>query len=70
LFDKLRSRLFFHLLGSKWHGFFLLPGGYGRPPGLGIEFCKREITLPLSIEDAAELRDVLGDLIIAASDPS
>jgi hypothetical protein len=37
---------------------------------LGIQFSKRHLGLPITIEGAAELRETLGDVIMALAEPS
>ena len=74
MFDDLKYKLLFHLLGD-WDGesFFLCLCERGRdscPPMLGIQFSKRHLGLPMTIEGAADLRETLGDLIMALPEPS
>jgi hypothetical protein len=74
LFENLKYKLLLHLLGD-WDGdaFFLLLCERGRescPPMLGIQFSKRHLGLPITIEVAAELRETLGDVIMALAEPS
>ena len=37
---------------------------------LGIQFSKRHLGLPMTIEGAADLRETLGDVILALTEPS
>jgi hypothetical protein len=71
LFDNLSYRLIRHLLGH-WdgEGFFLYLCEQGCPPMVGIQFSKRHLGLPTTIEEAADLRETLGDLIMALAEPS
>jgi hypothetical protein len=74
LFENLKYKLLFHLLGD-WdgNGFFLCLCDRGRgccPPMLGIQFSKRHLGLPMTIEAAADLRETLGDVILALAEPS
>ena len=74
MFENLKFKLLLHLLGD-WDGdgFFLLLCERGRescPPMLGIQFSKRHLGLPMSVEDAADLRETLGDVILALAEPS
>jgi hypothetical protein len=74
LFDNLKYKLLTHLLGD-WdgEGFFVFLCERGRdscPPMLGIQFSKRHLGLPMRIEGAADLRETLGDLIMALAEPS
>ena len=74
MFENLKFKLLLHLLGD-WDGdgFFLLLCERGReacPPMLGIQFSKRHLGLPMSVEDAADLRETLGDVIMALAEPS
>jgi hypothetical protein len=74
LFENLKYKLLLYLLGD-WDGdgFFLLLCERGRescPPMLGIQFSKRHLGLPITIGGAAELRETLGDVIMALAEPS
>ena len=74
MFENLKYKLLLHLLGD-WDGdgFFLFLCERGRescPPMLGIQFSKSHLGLPISIEDASDLRETLGDVIIALAEPS
>jgi hypothetical protein len=74
LFENLKYKLLFYLLGT-WSrdDFFLCCCDRGREsclPMLGIQFSKRHLGLAMTIEGAVELRETLGDLIMALSEPS
>ncbi len=75
MLENLRYKLLFHLLGD-WDGdgfFFLYLCERGRescPPMLGIQFSKRHLGLPMTIECAADLRETLGDVIMALGESS
>ena len=75
MLENLKYKLLFHLLGD-WDGegfFFLYLCERGRescPPMLGIQFSKRHLGLPMTIEGAAALRETLGDVIMAVAKSS